>query len=119
LEVERKRKYRLMFRVDEQEKQYIEDSCAYARCRHLSDYLRRQAMHGKILVFDMASIDFLKRQVAGACNNINQIARAANAGGAVLSEEIQSAKKLFEETLAAVQNLQQTIEGNAYGRHQH
>jgi hypothetical protein len=119
LEDQAMRKYRLMFRVDEQEKRYIENKAKAAKCRSVSDYMRSQCIHGRIIQFEGHNIDFLKRQVAGACNNINQIAHVANATKTVEPSAIAHMKGQIEDMFSKLCQLKELFEGSLHGCDQH
>jgi len=118
LEAERKRNNILKFRVDDREKSCIEYKKHEANSRCLSDYLRRMALCGKVYQVDMASFRYLERQLAGACNNINQLARAANAGGTVSQGEIAQVKQTLESIYQRLEDLSDWFQ-NGHGSDEH
>jgi len=108
-----KRDKRMELRLSEREKAYIETKFEASKMKHMSDYIRCQAMFGKVFYIDMTLFDFLKKQVSGACANINQIARVANQTAGISEhdiEEIKQLKRLTEDTFKEINGLKNAIE---------
>ena len=73
------------FRLDEIQYSIIEKNAADAGMS-VSDYVRHQAIHGKVaisypVVAEVADLQRLTNQFAAIGNNLNQIARYFNMGG--------------------------------------
>ena len=73
------------FRLDETQYSIIEKNAADAGMS-VSDYVRHQAIHGKVaisypVVAEVADLQRLTNQFAAIGNNLNQIARYFNMGG--------------------------------------
>ena len=85
----------------------------------VADYIRRQAVHGKVkkeyrIVADFPKIQDLTRELSAIGNNLNQIARYFNSGGTqskAIREEINSAMTQIME----IRNIALEMAGEFYG----
>jgi len=82
-----KRNSIIKFRVNENEKRYILEKFKLSKTKSLSDFIRKEVVFGKVVYIDEKHLEFLKRQLAGACTNINQIAHMANSKRNVSAEQ--------------------------------
>ena len=84
-------------RLSEEEREQAEHD-AKANSMNLSDYVRYLILHGgrvdTTLVYDRRD---LIRQIAGLCNNYNQMAKTANGCGYVLDSTMKAANRLMEQ----------------------
>jgi hypothetical protein len=106
------REYMIKFRLSEAEKAHIDKNFELSKLENKSDFIRRQAIFGKVYLFDNNNFDFIKRQLIGACGNINQIAHIANIQREVSAEnmeELHELKGKLETILFAVNELQQML----------
>lgn len=85
----------------------------------MADYIRRQAVHGKVnieyrIVADFPEIQKLTRELSAIGNNLNQIARYYNSGGLntkAIREDINAAiTAVFE-----IRNVAMEMAGEFYG----
>ena len=60
-------------------------------------YLRKMAIDGYILVIDRSDTKAYIRELQAVSRNINQIAKRANATGAVYQQDIEDIKKAVDE----------------------
>ena len=112
MRAEKTRTHRIEMRLSEAEKEYIETKFKASKMKSLSDYLRWQAVFGKIYVVDDSHFDFIKRQLAGACTNINQIALHANKNRAVSSEthkELRRSREVLEDLFERIEQLKEIL----------
>jgi len=85
----------------------------------MADYIRRQAVHGKVnaeyrVVADFPKIQELTRELSAIGNNLNQIARYFNSGGLqsqAIREEINAAITAIME----MRNIALEMAGEFYG----
>jgi hypothetical protein len=84
-------------RLSEEERRQAEHD-ARASNMKLSDYVRYLILHGgrvdTTLAYDRRD---LIRQIAGLCNNYNQMAKTANGCGYVLDSTMKAANRLMEQ----------------------
>jgi hypothetical protein len=78
-----------MFRVTEEEKQIIEKKADDAGFKEVATYLREYALKGKVKTKKIRSDEEKQMylDLKGAVNNLNQIAKHLNQGGADLMAE--------------------------------
>ena len=113
MKAEMKRENVIRFRLSDGEKNIIEKKFKASNYRHLSDYLRCQAICGAVFCLDNSHFDYIKRQLAGACSNINQIAFQANKSQSVSSQtanELQQTRAVLEAVFECVQQFKETVE---------
>lgn len=84
-------------RLSEEEREQAEHD-ARANNMKLSDYVRYLILHGgrvdTTLVYDRRD---LIHQIAGLCNNYNQMTKTANGCGYVLDSTMKAANRLMEQ----------------------
>jgi hypothetical protein len=117
MKAEMTRTHVVKFRLSDGEKNYIETKFKASGKKSLSDYLRLQAIYGKVFLVDESYFIEMKRQLAGACSNINQIAYIANRTQNISAKELEDVRKLkreIENTFEAVRHLQGFLEGQSW-----
>jgi hypothetical protein len=117
MKAEKKRTHRIEIRLSDGEKELIETKFATSELKSLSDYLRWQAIFGKVIHVDDSHFDFIKRQLVGACTNINQIAFQANKSRRVspnVDTELRASRKVLEDIFESVEQLRETVEGQLW-----
>ncbi len=65
--------------------------------KNRSAYLRKMALDGYIVKLDMDDIHEMIRLLRNATNNLNQIARKANANGSIYGAEISAMQSKQDE----------------------
>ncbi|WP_438503342.1 MobC family plasmid mobilization relaxosome protein [Collinsella aerofaciens] len=68
-----------------------------ASIKQYGAYLRKMAIDGYILVIDRSDTKAYIRELQAVSRNINQIAKRANATGAVYQQDIEDIKKAVDE----------------------
>lgn len=66
----------------------LHQKMAEAGVQNRSAYVRKMVLDGYIVKLDMADINEMIRLLRNATNNLNQLAKKANAGGQVYGAEI-------------------------------
>ena len=84
----RPRNVNLAFRVTGEEREMIEKRMAQTGMTNMRAFIVKMALEGKVLVFELDSVDEMVRLLSNATNNINQIARRANSGGSIYAADI-------------------------------
>jgi len=108
-----KRNHVMNFRVNDIEKKHIQAKYEASKQRSLSDFMRKEIVFGKVFSFDNSDIDYLKRQIAGACVNINQIALRANQTRRISQNdiaEIQKLKSVSEKIFHEINEIKNVLE---------
>ena len=93
----RKRNIQMKFYVTEEEKRLIDEKMKQLPIRQYGAYFRKMAIDGYILVVDRSDTKEYIRQLQAVSRNINQIAKRANATGAVYEQDIADIKKAVYE----------------------
>ena len=77
----RKRNIQLIFWVSEKERELIAQKMEQVGTENLSAYLRKIAIDGFIIKLDLPELREMISLLRRSSNNLNQLARKANAGG--------------------------------------
>ena len=83
-----KRNINMGFRVTAEEKDMILRRQAQAGIRNLRAYLLKMAIDGMVVNLDLSEVNECSRLLRSISNNVNQIAKRANAGGNVCAAEL-------------------------------
>jgi hypothetical protein len=116
MKAETTRTHKIQVRLSDGEKDYIETKFKASGKKSLSEYIRLQACHGNVFLVDESHFTEIKRDLAGACNNINQVAFQANKTRGVSSEfyaELERNRKIIHDVFKRVESLQNYLEGYA------
>ena len=87
----------MKFYVTEEEKRLIDEKMKQLPIKQYGAYLRKMAIDGYILVIDRSDTKAYIRELQAVSRNINQIAKRANATGAVYQQDIEDIKKAVDE----------------------
>lgn len=93
----RKRNIQMKFYVTEEEKRLIDEKMKQLPIKQYGAYFRKMAIDGYILVIDQSDTKAYIRELQAVSRNINQIAKRANATGAVYQQDIEDIKKAVDE----------------------
>ena len=93
----RKRNIQMKFYVTEEEKRLIDEKMKQLPIKQYGAYFRKMAIDGYILVVDRSDTKAYIRELQAVSRNINQIAKRANATGAVYQQDIEDIKKAVDE----------------------
>ncbi len=91
------RNHIVKFRVDDIELNYLQEKMLLAKCKSMSDFLRRISLGGKIYNVDMKEFVEIKKLMVNIANNINQIAMRVNFQKTIYGEDIGEIKRKVEE----------------------
>ena len=86
----------LKIRISEREKEVIDTKFRNSGMKNVSDFIRAMIFVGVIVKFSDADRKQLLRDFSAMSNNINQIARKANAGFASREETTRALRMLDE-----------------------
>ena len=98
----RRRTIPLMFYVTPEERDQIEAKMAQLGTNNMSAYLRKIAIDGYVVQLDLPELREMVSLLRRSSNNLNQLARRANATGRIYPEDLadirQNQAQLWEST---------------------
>lgn len=94
---ERYRKTPILFWVTDEEKGKIEKRMALVGSNNMSAFLRKMAIDGYVINFNIPEIKEIISLLRYSGNNINQIAKRVNATGMIFKNEIDEIQKIQSE----------------------
>ena len=77
----------IYFKVTDEERRLIEQRMALMGVRNMSAYIRKMCIDGYIINLQIKELDECAELLRYTSNNVNQIARRVNSGGAVYPDE--------------------------------
>lgn len=93
----RTRPIQLKFYVSEAERDFIVQKMKLIPTRNMGAYLRKMAIDGYVVQIDHSAIKEMTAEIRKIGLNINQIARRANATGAVYEQDLAEIKGVLEK----------------------
>lgn len=103
------RDIRMMFRVNEEERKFIEKKSEVAGCKNVSSYLRKMAITGQIIKYDSKTLKDLQRRVINIQSNINQIALQVNSTKNVYADDIKEVQEKVGEIWRSLISIQSAL----------
>nr|WP_326173219.1 plasmid mobilization relaxosome protein MobC [uncultured Ruminococcus sp.] len=85
------------FRVDDVELEVLITKIKLAKCKSMSDYLRRISLGGRIVNVDTSEFTEMKKVMKNAEDNINQIAKLANSQKSIYIDDIEEIQRKVDE----------------------
>lgn len=104
------RSKRLILRVSTKEFEFINKKYEISECKNMSDYLRKMAITGMIIKYDMQTLKELNQKVSGIANNINQIAVQVNSSGRIYADDIEEMKRKVDEMWQSLKSIQSALQ---------
>ena len=95
-EKKRSRNIRIIFCVSEKERDFIDEKMKLAGISNREAYLRKMSLDGYVLKLDLSSVNELVSLLRNATNNLNQIARRANATNSIYEDDIKDLQGHYE-----------------------
>ncbi|MBC1227602.1 MobC family plasmid mobilization relaxosome protein [Listeria booriae] len=95
--VNRTRETQLKFRVNEEEKNFIDIKMKEANISNREAYLRKMAIDGAIITSNFEETKKLIFELNKIGTNINQIAHIANSNADIGTEDIQELKEMMKQ----------------------
>lgn len=89
----RNRDNAILFWVSDEEKEAIKKKMELYGSQNMSAYLRKMAIDGYVINFDIPELSELVTLLRRASNNINQIATKVNSTGIIFKNEIEEIQK--------------------------
>lgn len=103
----RTRPIQLKVRVNQQEKEIIQQKMQQLGTTNMGAYLRKMAIDGFILKLDMAEMKEMLSLMRRISSNINQIAKRANETGRVYDADLEGIQNQQEQLWSAVREILQ------------
>lgn len=91
------RNRQINFVVNETEYRLIKDKMKLMGIQNLSGYIRRMAVDGYIINFDIPELEEIIHLLRYTSNNINQITKRVNATGLIFKNEVNEIQKSQSE----------------------
>lgn len=97
--------HKLSVRMSDAELDSVRERMKNVGIASQSVYLRKMAMDGYILKMDLPEIKEMIKLLRSSSNNINQIAKKANAMGAVFEDDLKEIKSMQDEIWKAMNKI--------------
>ena len=102
----------IYFKVSEEERNLIEQKMVLAGVHNMSAFIRKMSIDGYVINLEIPELAECERLLRYISNNVNQIARQMNSGGAVYPDEVSDicarqdeTNRLFGEILEQLSHL--------------
>ena len=86
----------LRFRVTPEEREKIERKMEQYGTDNMAAYLRKMAIDGYVIRLDLPELGEISAQLGHIGGNVNQLARYANSGGWVSTDELKQIRKQLD-----------------------
>ena len=103
----RTRPIQLKVRVNQQEKEIIQQKMQQLGTTNMGAYLRKMAMDGYVLKLDMAEMKEMLSLMRRISSNINQIAKRANETGRIYDADLEGIQNQQEQLWSAMREVLQ------------
>ena len=97
--------HKLSVRMSDAELDSVRERMKNVGIASLSIYLRKMAMDGYILKMDLPEIKEMIKLLRSSSNNMNQIAKKANAMGTVFEEDLKEIKSMQDDIWKAMNKI--------------
>ena len=105
----RTRPIQLKVRVNQQEKEIIQQKMQQLGTNNMGAYLRKMAIDGYVLKLDMAEMKEMLSLMRRISSNINQIAKRANETGRVYDADLEEIQNQQEQLWSAMREVLQNF----------
>ena len=103
----RTRPIQLKVRVNQQEKEIIQQKMQQLGTTNMGAYLRKMAIDGYVLKLDMAEMKEMVSLLRRISSNVNQIAKRANETGRVYATDLEEIQNRQEQLWMVMRNVLQ------------
>ena len=103
----RTRPIQLKVRVNQQEKEIIQQKMQQLGTTNMGAYLRKMAIDGYVLKLDMTEMKEMVSLLRRISSNVNQIAKRANETGRVYETDLEEIQNQQEQLWTAMRNVLQ------------
>lgn len=94
---ENNRDHRLVFRVSDEEFNYLKKKIQLTNCKTMSDFLRKSALYGAVYNVDLSVFFKSVSDISSIAKSINQIARRVNYQKTLYNDDIQEIERKVNE----------------------
>ena len=95
----------IYFKVTDEERELIKRRMSLANIRNMSAYIRKMCIDGYTVNLQIPELTECAKLLRHISNNVNQIARRVNSGGAVYPDEVDEIKARLTETSGLFGNI--------------
>lgn len=95
----------IYFKVTDEERELIKQRMSLANTRNMSAYIRKMCIDGYTVHLQIPELTECAKLLRYISNNVNQIARRVNSGGAVYPDEVDEIKASLTETSGLFGNI--------------
>ena len=88
----------IYFKVSEEERNLIEQKMVLAGVHNMSAFIRKMSIDGYVVNLEIPELAECVKLLRYISNNVNQIARQMNSGGAVYPDEVSDIRAKQDET---------------------
>ena len=99
----------VVIRLSDEEKDAIRERMKDTGCINLSGFARKMMLEGIFVTLDLPELKEVIRLLRYAGNNLNQLAKKANAGVAVYPEDVEDIKERFDGIYELLNNLNRSL----------
>ena len=103
----RTRPIQLKVRVNQQEKEIIQQKMQQLGTANMGAYLRKRAIDGYVLKLDMAEMKEMVNLLRRISSNVNQSAKRANETGRIYETDLEEIQNQQEQLWTAMRNVLQ------------
>jgi di/tripeptidase len=95
--MENNRSHRLIFRVDDEEFEFLKKKAELSNCKNMSSFLRKISLMGAIYNVDLSEFQEITVLLNSISRNINQIAILANKQKSIYKEDIEEMQARLDD----------------------
>lgn len=99
----------IKFRVTKAEAEWLEEKYQNSQCKSKSDFIRRMILDGVIVLINEETDMKIQNLLHNIANNINQIAKRANATGSIYAQDIAEIQEGVERIWQQQKSFQSNI----------
>lgn len=99
----------IYFKITDDERRLIEKKMEQAGIKNMSAYIRKMCIDGYIIHLKIPELADCSKYLRFASNNLNQIARRVNSGGAVNTDELRKTQTTLAETNELFGNIMERL----------
>ena len=103
----RTRNNRIVFRVSDKERDFIEQKMKLAGIQNREAYIRKMVIDGLVIRLDLSEIKDFIPLLGNISNNINQIAKRTNETNNFYKEDVAEIKQNYEKVWETVREILQ------------
>ena len=99
----------IYFKVTDEERELIKRRMSLANIRNMSAYIRKMCIDGYTVNLQIPELTECAKLLRYISNNVNQIARRVNSGGAVYPDEVDEITAKLRETSGLFGNILENL----------